>query len=80
MCGRRPSDGGCFGIVSLDEGLDYGNEVLGADDRAAADLTLDDEAEPAVDLVEPRRIGRREMDMKTAAAWPARRGSLGVGG
>ena len=31
---------------------------------SAADLALDDDAEPAFDLVEPGGIGRREMDLE----------------
>ena len=62
--GCRPDEGGCFGIVGLDEGIDLGDEILGTDERAAADLTLGDEAEPAFDLVEPGGIGWREVDME----------------
>ena len=42
-------------------------EILGADEGSAADLALGDEAEPAFDLVEPGRVGRRKVDMKPRA-------------
>lgn len=59
-----PDERRCFGVVGFDEGLDFGDEILGGDEGAAPDLTLGNESEPAFYLIEPRRIGRREMQVE----------------
>lgn len=55
-----------FGVINLDEGIDFLDEILGTDERSSAYLTFGEAREPALDLVEPGCIGGRIMDMK---AW-----------
>ncbi len=54
-------------VVMFDEVVDFSHQFLDAGERAAADGLLGDEAEPALDLVQPRGVGRCVMDM---VAWP----------
>ncbi len=52
-------------VVGLNEGVDFLDEVLGADERSATDLAFGGEREPTLYLVEPGRVSRRVMDMET---------------
>ncbi len=49
----------------LDEVVDSGDEVFDAAEAASADCLLRDEPEPALDLVEPGRIGWRVVEVKS---------------
>src|SRR5271165_6558325 len=51
-------------VVVVDEGGDLTLEIGHRLKRAAADRLVGDQSEPAFDLVEPRAIGRREVQMK----------------
>ena len=64
-CG--PDEASCFRIVGFDEDLDLGDEILRADKGSAPDLALGYESEPAFDLIEPRRISRREMQVEAGS-------------
>ena len=51
-------------VPAVDEGPNLGVEVLDGLEHAAADgLSLDD-AEPDLDQVHPRRVGRGEVDLE----------------
>jgi Enoyl-CoA hydratase/isomerase len=52
-----------IGIVMTDEVHNVGAQSLDAAIDAAPDLFVGDEREEALDLIEPGRAGRREMDM-----------------
>lgn len=62
-CG--PDEWSALGIIGVDERGDLGDEVFRADEGDAADLALGDECKPALDLIKPGRIGRREVDVET---------------
>ena len=53
--------------MGVDEGADVGLELLCQSVHAAPDLLVSDQAEEALDLVDPRRTGRREVHLP---AWP----------
>ena len=48
--------------MGVDEGLDAGDQLLGAGERAAPYLASGQNSEPAFDLVEPGTVGRREVE------------------
>ncbi len=54
-------------VVAIDEELDAGDQGSNASVRAATDRLLGDDVEPDLDLIEPRRVGRRVVDVE---AWP----------
>ena len=54
--------------MGADEAVDFFYEVGGGLEGAATDGALGDEGEEPFDLVEPGRIGRREMNVPTRAA------------
>ena len=62
-----PREGGGGHIVVVHKGVNAGNQLAHLLKRAAADRALGNHAEPALHLVEPRCIGRREMQM---IPWP----------
>ena len=51
-------------VVVLGEAVDFCDEVLDALEGAAADRLLGDESEPALNLIEPRGISWRVVDME----------------
>jgi len=59
-----PSEGFGLAVVVLDELVDSGNEFFDAPERSAPDGLLGDEAEPSLDLIEPRGVSGREVEMK----------------
>ena len=63
-----PHEGLRVCIVGADVAVDFLDEVGGGVEGAAADGTLGDEGEEAFDLVEPRSIGRREVNVPTPTA------------
>ena len=69
-------------VVMFDEVVDFSHQFLDAGERAAADGLLGDEAEPALDLVQPRGVRRGEMDVVARAPGQARPADHGafVGG
>ena len=68
LCGRDPDEGGCPAVVVFDEGVDAVGELLDAGEGAAADGLLGDDAEPALDLVEPGGVGGREVQVVSGPA------------
>jgi hypothetical protein len=48
----------------FDERFDLLDQVTDASERASPNRTLRDDVEPDLDLIEPRRIRWREMDVK----------------
>ena len=54
--------------MSADEAVDFFDEVGGGDERASTDSALGDEGEEAFDLIEPRGVGGREVNVPTRAA------------
>jgi hypothetical protein len=48
----------------VDEMVDFGDQFFDAFEGASADCLLGNQSEPALDVVEPRRIGRREVQMR----------------
>jgi len=66
---RGPNERLGLWIVVGDKRLDIADEMFDAMEGAPTDRPLGDEIEPDLDLVEPRGIGRRVMDMK---AWADR--------
>ena len=51
-------------VVLAYELLDAVDKLLHVSERPALDGALADDAEPALDLIEPRSVGRREVNMK----------------
>ena len=75
----RPHNGHGIFVVSLGEAIGARGEVLNAFELTALDGPLDNDAEPALDLVHPGCVGRCEMDMKARA--PCKQGThLGMFG
>ena len=56
-----------MGVVVSDELLDLAHQLGKGAAGVTADGALCDEAEPALDLVDPRRIGGREMQIVTGS-------------
>jgi len=56
------------GVVALHEQLDLLLEFAHAGERVATDGALGDQREPALDLVEPRAVGGREVQMDARVA------------
>ncbi len=54
-------------IVMLDKLVDLAFQIRYRVERAAADRLIGDQCKPAFDLVQPRAIRRREMQMKPLA-------------
>lgn len=48
-----------------DEGVDLGDEIFGADEGTTADLLLSEQRKPTLDLIDPGRVSRRELDVET---------------
>jgi hypothetical protein len=48
-------------VIVIDEKLDVGNQLAHALKGSAANRLLCNQPEPALDLVEPTRVGRREV-------------------
>ena len=61
--GCGPVEGEVAGVVVSDEAVGPFGELLDRRECAAADGPLGDDAEPALDLVELGRIGRRVVDV-----------------
>lgn len=61
---RSPREGMATTVVALDEEADVGDEISNASEGATADCLLRDDVEPDLDLVEPRRVSRREVDVE----------------
>ena len=55
--GGGPHEGSGLSIVVLDEAFDLFDQFFDAGERSAADRLLGDDAEPALDLIEPRGVG-----------------------
>ena len=55
-------------IVVRDIAIDARHQFAHAPERAAADGLLGYQREPALDLIEPARIGRRVVDVKSPMA------------
>src|SRR5512139_253114 len=64
----RPDEGARVGIVVSDVGVDLLHEFADTAERSAPNRLLGDEREPALDLVEPAGVGRREVQVKTRMA------------
>src|ERR1700692_1731318 len=60
----------------MGEAVDFCDEVLDAFEASAVDGLLGDESEPALDLIEPRGVGGRVVDME---AWPGRQPEAHLG-
>src|SRR5438093_10426086 len=58
-----PEEGASVAIVVLHELIDLGHELRDAGKGPAADGALRDERKPALDLIEPGRVGRREVEV-----------------
>ena len=56
--GCGPDEGTGFGVIAIDEAFDLVDELFDVGEGSTADRFLSDDAEPAFDLIEPRRIGR----------------------
>src|SRR5437899_10129847 len=61
--GGGPEEGASVAIVVLHELIDLGHELREAGKGAAADGALRDERKPALNLIEPGRVGRREVEV-----------------
>ena len=62
--GLGPRKGLGVGIAYLDEAADVLLELYDAEVRSAFDLLLGEMSKPALDLIEPRAIGRREVEVE----------------
>jgi len=56
-----------IGVVVLDEVSDCALQLKNASMLAALDLTLSEQCEPALDLVQPRAVSGREVHVETRA-------------
>ena len=61
---RDPGERRCRGIVAVDERLDLAHKVGDAAERAPLDCPLAQQAEPPLDLVQPGRVGGREVQVE----------------
>lgn len=68
LCGGGPHEGPGVGVVVLHEVLNATDELAHALKGSSTNGLLGDQAEPALNLIEPRGVGRREMHVE---AWPA---------
>lgn len=59
--GRGPYERPLVPVVLLGKALDVGNELAHVSERASTDGLLRNQAKPAFNLIEPTRVGRREM-------------------
>lgn len=59
----RPLEGLTFRVVCRDKMVNALHELLDARKRPATDCLVGDEGEEALDLVQPRAVGRDEMHM-----------------
>lgn len=64
------------GVVMRDKRVDALHELLDACERAATDCLVGDQGEEALDLIEPRTVGRDEVHVPTR---PTRQPSLDLG-
>jgi arabinofuranosyltransferase len=65
--GCGPGKGVAPPVVVLHEGLDLLDEISDAAKRPTANRSLGDQVEPDLDLIEPRRIGGRVVDVEAGA-------------
>jgi hypothetical protein len=63
----RPGEGSGLRIVATDERFDFGNKFFDAAEGAPTDGLLRDDVEPDFHLVEPGRVGGREVHVVTGA-------------
>lgn len=68
VCGSGPDERTSGAVVVADEGFDAVDQLLGACERTAASFTLSEEPEPALNLIEPGHIGRREVKVEAGTA------------
>src|SRR5207244_11895960 len=61
--GGGPEEGASVAIVVLHKLIDLGHELRHAGKGPAADGALRDERKPALNLIEPGRVGRREVEV-----------------
>ncbi len=66
--GLCPDEGSGSLVVSSDEGVDVGDEVLDAGEGRAVKRLLGEDREPDFDLVEPGGVGGRVMEMDVLMA------------
>ena len=66
--GFGPDEGFCVLIVSFDEGVDVGDEVLDAGEGSAVERLQGQDREPDFDLTEPGGVGRRVVEMNVLVA------------
>ncbi len=76
VCSGCPDEGATGSVVVFGEGFDLSNEITDASEGASPDRALRDDVEPDLDLIEPRRIRRRVVDMK---AWSGCKPSSNTG-
>ena len=62
--GRGPFERFGMLVVGVDEQVDLALQVVHRAEGAAADRLVGDQSEPALELVEPGTVGRREVDME----------------
>ena len=68
MCGLGPHERLGIVVVQFEVLADGLFELSGRSMRAAADVVLRQRGEPALDLVEPRRRGRGEVNVESRVA------------
>jgi len=66
--GGSPDEGPLVGVVMSDVGVDLPHQFTDVAERTAANRLLGDKREPALDLVEPARVGGREVKVKARMA------------
>ena len=71
ICGGGPFERLAVRVVRRDEVIDALHELFDAGERAAADGFVGDQREEALDLVEPRAVGRDEVHVPCVAEPPA---------
>jgi hypothetical protein len=64
FCDSGPHEGSGMLIVMLDERVDLALQVSHRIERAARDGLIGDQREPTLNLVEPGRVGRGEVQVE----------------
>ena len=68
ICCGCPNERSSLNVGSLDELIDFADQIFYAPECAPADGLLRDDIEPDLDLIEPRGVSWSEMDLVARSA------------
>jgi hypothetical protein len=77
---RKKPQRNCPGRVGVDVAAEFAGQVGGGGEHAAGDHVALEFGEPQLDLVEPRRVSRREVQAEVGMLVEERRHLLGLVG